>query len=97
MNNFIFLFMNFILTSEIDSPKMHIIQKHILLNIIAYFVYKIVAQSIINFLMIIMMEDNNQNLILFIHGSAISEDANINGININFQIHQLKMIQLKNY
>lgn len=84
--------MNFILTSEIDSPKMHIIQKHILLNIIAYFVYKIVAQSIISFLMIIMMEDNNQNLILFIHGSAISEDANINGININFQIHQLKMI-----
>lgn len=38
-----------------------------------------------------MVEDNNQNLILFIHGSAISEDANINGI-INFQIHQLKMI-----
>lgn len=96
MNNFIFLYMNskmnFILTSEIDSPKTHIIQKHILLNIIAYFVYKIVAQSIINFLTIIMMvKDNNQNLILFIHGSAISEDANINGININFQI-QLKMI-----
>lgn len=45
MNNFIFLYMNFILTSEIDSPKMHIIQKHILLNIIAYFVYKIVAQN----------------------------------------------------
>lgn len=48
MNNFIFLYMNFILTSEMDSPKTHIIQKHILLNIIAYFVYKIVAQSIIN-------------------------------------------------
>lgn len=45
MNNFIFLYMNFILTSEIDSPKTHIIQKHILLNIIAYFVYKIVAQN----------------------------------------------------